>query len=258
MFWILRRTGAVNLFNSINSNYTSKNGGTFNSIADKPNTRPPRKAYGRLNMEPDEKSAKKISIVSKSDSDFDDVGSLYDYIDYSNNIKNNNNVSNQKNTNSTNKSNLYEKREKNQDTNDISRKNLNTTEVEHDKTVIGSTLLDNNNSTVRLQTISLSDDDDFDESLTCNVCDRAFQHFRQLASHQQKKRHFGCSGCDSLFPSLMLLEHHKEEFEHWSDTEGSYRIPCCRRNRRLEDDDDFYNSDTATSDAESEDMERLL
>jgi hypothetical protein len=24
-----------------------------------------------------------------------------------------------------------------------------------------------------------------------------------------------CSGCDSLFPSLMLLEHHKEEFEHW-------------------------------------------
>lgn len=69
---------------------------------------------------------------------------------------------------------------------------------------------------------------------------------------------FRCSGCDSLFPSLMLLEHHKEEFEHWSDTEDNHRIPCCRRNRRLEDDDDFYNSDTATSDAESEDMERLL
>jgi hypothetical protein len=30
-----------------------------------------------------------------------------------------------------------------------------------------------------------------DESLTCNVCDRAFKCHRQLASHQQKKRHFG-------------------------------------------------------------------
>ncbi|KFB41904.1 AGAP000915-PA-like protein [Anopheles sinensis] len=30
-----------------------------------------------------------------------------------------------------------------------------------------------------------------DESLTCNVCDRAFRCRRQLASHQQKKRHFG-------------------------------------------------------------------
>lgn len=30
-----------------------------------------------------------------------------------------------------------------------------------------------------------------DESLTCNVCDRAFHCHRQLASHQQKKRHFG-------------------------------------------------------------------
>lgn len=55
----------------------------------------------------------------------------------------------------------------------------------------------------------------------------------------------------------MLLEHHKEEFEHWSDYEDNRRIPCCRRNRRMEDDD-FYDTDTATSDAESEDMERLL
>lgn len=30
-----------------------------------------------------------------------------------------------------------------------------------------------------------------EESLTCNVCDRAFRCHRQLASHQQKKRHFG-------------------------------------------------------------------
>lgn len=29
-----------------------------------------------------------------------------------------------------------------------------------------------------------------------------------------------CSACDSLFPSLMALEHHKEEFEHWSGDDG--------------------------------------
>lgn len=30
---------------------------------------------------------------------------------------------------------------------------------------------------------------------------------------------YRCSACDSLFPSLMALEHHKEEFEHWSGDE---------------------------------------
>ncbi|ETN67794.1 hypothetical protein AND_000380 [Anopheles darlingi] len=94
------------------------------------------------------------------------------------------------------------------------------------------------------------------ESLTCNVCDRSFHCRRQLASHQQKKRHFGCSGCDSLFPTLMLLEHHKEEFEHWSDYEDNERLPCCRRNRL--DDEDHTDTETATSEAESEDLERLL
>jgi hypothetical protein len=57
----------------------------------------------------------------------------------------------------------------------------------------------------------------------------------------------------------MLLEHHKEEFEHWSDCEDDDRRNyCCKRNRRMLDDDDFYDTDTATSDAESEDLERLL
>ncbi|XP_061398140.1 uncharacterized protein LOC133333845, partial [Musca vetustissima] len=112
----------------------------------------------------------------------------------------------------------------------------------------------NENTINRLQSMAMSDDDDYDESLTCNVCDRAFHCHRQLASHQQKKRHFGCSGCDSLFPSLMLLEHHKEEFEHWSDDEISRRV-CCRRNRG---DDYFTDTDSFTSDAESEDLERLL
>ncbi|KAL7022643.1 hypothetical protein ACKWTF_012326 [Chironomus riparius] len=106
----------------------------------------------------------------------------------------------------------------------------------------------------KLQSMSISDDD-YDESLTCNVCDRAFKCHRQLASHQQKKRHFGCNACDTLFPSLMLLEHHKEEYEHWSDSE-EYHGPCCRHNRR--DDFEFSDTDSCTSDAESEDLERLL
>lgn len=63
-----------------------------------------------------------------------------------------------------------------------------------------------------------------------------------------------CGGCDSLFPSLMLLEHHKEEFEHWSDDEINRRV-CCRRNRG---DDYFTDTDSFTSEAESEDLERLL
>lgn len=62
-----------------------------------------------------------------------------------------------------------------------------------------------------------------------------------------------CSGCDTLFPSLMLLEHHKEEFEHWSDEDDDDRPPCCRRNR-----DDYTDTDSFTSEAESEDLERLL
>jgi len=66
--------------------------------------------------------------------------------------------------------------------------------------------------------------------------------------------HYRCGGCDTLFPSLMLLEHHKEEYEHWSDSD-EYQS-CCRRNRR--DDCDFSDSETCTSDAESEDLERLL
>jgi hypothetical protein len=52
----------------------------------------------------------------------------------------------------------------------------------------------------------------------------------------------------------MLLEHHKEEYEHWSDSD-EYQS-CCRRNRR--DDCDYSDSETCTSDAESEDLERLL
>lgn len=67
---------------------------------------------------------------------------------------------------------------------------------------------------------------------------------------------FSCSGCDSLFSSLMLLEHHKEEFEHWSDVEDeNRRMACCNRRLRR---DEFTDSESGTSDAESEDLERLL
>lgn len=53
----------------------------------------------------------------------------------------------------------------------------------------------------------------------------------------------------------MQLEHHKEEFEHWSDDDDyPVRPSCCRRAH----DDDFTDSDSFMSDAESEDLERLL
>lgn len=63
-----------------------------------------------------------------------------------------------------------------------------------------------------------------------------------------------CTRCDTLFSSFMLLEHHKEEFEHWSDDDDDddIRASCCRRR------DDFTDTDSFTSDAESEDLERLL
>ncbi|XP_028044286.1 uncharacterized protein LOC114253557 [Bombyx mandarina] len=97
-----------------------------------------------------------------------------------------------------------------------------------------------NNNVKRRANYDFSDDSDYDEALTCNVCDRSFPTRRQLSDHQQKKRHFGCSACDSLFPSLMALEHHKEEFQHWSDS--SY---CS-------------HSDSDDSDTCHEDRHRLL
>jgi hypothetical protein len=55
---------------------------------------------------------------------------------------------------------------------------------------------------------------------------------------------FRCSACDSLFPSLMALEHHKEEFEHWSGDESIGNT----------ESDDESSDDTVTS----EELERLL
>ncbi|KAI5694870.1 hypothetical protein M8J75_007099 [Diaphorina citri] len=92
-----------------------------------------------------------------------------------------------------------------------------------------------------------SDESEFDESLTCNVCDRTFCRPRQLEQHQQKKRHFGCSTCDTLFQSLMALEHHKAEFEHWSGDE-MVSLHC---SSRTDEEDD-------SCDELGEEMERLL
>ena len=36
---------------------------------------------------------------------------------------------------------------------------------------------------------------------------------------QARKRHWGCDACDTLFNSVLELEEHKEEMEHWSDDE---------------------------------------
>ncbi|XP_059619773.1 zinc finger protein 646 [Phlebotomus argentipes] len=230
MFWILRRTGAANFFNSINNNYSSKANTISSHNSDKNNPRPPRKAYGRLSVESDDNSsmrrdmpaATETSLIDFDNCPCDGTKGPPGMRDTDGNIEE------------------------------------SDSELELEQTMRNQILRNRryDDSTIaRLQAMAMSDDEDYDESLTCNVCDRAFHCHRQLANHQQKKRHFGCSGCDSLFPSLMLLEHHKEEFEHWSDMEDeNRRYPCCRRNRGEE----YSDTETGTSDAESEDLERLL
>ncbi|XP_053698245.1 uncharacterized protein LOC128745240 [Sabethes cyaneus] len=296
MFWILRRTGAANFFNSINNNYTAKGGSSASGSADKHAPRPPRRAYGRLSVESDD--AQSLRRDTELNDNLIDVDGELSVSNSINNNNNNNNVlvKNQNKatpggvgggngkadgggsrygsnagaatttTMATGKingcsSHLFASPDGRYgpatDDDDVNRNQSNCYEtdsdLELDATIKEQRLEEQAIS--RLQAMALSDDDEYDESLTCNVCDRAFHCHRQLASHQQKKRHFGCSGCDSLFPSLMLLEHHKEEFEHWSDFEDDGRLPCCRRNRR---DDDYTDTETGTSDAESEDLERLL
>ncbi|XP_058127539.1 probable serine/threonine-protein kinase DDB_G0276461 [Anopheles ziemanni] len=326
MFWILRRTGAVNFFNSINGNgNAAKTGSIQSSNSERSNPRPPRKAYGRLSGDSDDVQALQQLRYDASTSQMapppPDGGKLIDLTEGSatapdatgngccssntgfgchNHVNNNNNyyycnnygsnysngaasnaVNNNHTVNGVNSYNQHGVRHqpgvaegpyqptasastkanvgKGADcTEDVNQNHSNynetDSEFELDSKITEQRLEEQALS--RLHAMALAEEDDYDESLTCNVCDRAFRCRRQLASHQQKKRHFGCSGCDSLFPSLMLLEHHKEEFEHWSDYEEDGRLPCCRRNRR--DDDDYTDTDTGTSDAESEDLERLL
>ncbi|XP_064478833.1 uncharacterized protein LOC135392096 [Ornithodoros turicata] len=99
---------------------------------------------------------------------------------------------------------------------------------------------------------------EFDESLSCNVCERSFTTPRQLSQHQQRKRHFGCSICDSIFPTLMALEHHKESLDHWSEDE----ITPTDRNGGADDETDEESDDSDDDDEEPgprpEELERLL
>lgn len=100
---------------------------------------------------------------------------------------------------------------------------------------------------------------EYDDDLSCNVCDRSFSSTRLLAQHQQKKRHFGCSVCNSCFPSLHALEHHKESLDHWSEDDGNtYESDSC-----CDDSDDDRQPVAASVEQKdqpkkSEEMERLL
>lgn len=55
------------------------------------------------------------------------------------------------------------------------------------------------------------------------MCERSFHSVRRLEQHQQRQRHYGCSVCESLFPTLMALELHKETLDHWTDYELNVR-----------------------------------
>lgn len=63
-----------------------------------------------------------------------------------------------------------------------------------------------------------------------------------------------CGGCDTLFGDIVHLDHHKDEYEHWSEGDDAH-LPCCQRNRRIEFE--FSDSDS-DSEAQSEDLERLI
>ncbi|KAK8778408.1 hypothetical protein V5799_020250, partial [Amblyomma americanum] len=104
------------------------------------------------------------------------------------------------------------------------------------------------------------EEEEDEESLTCNVCDRSFASGRRLSRHQQRKRHFGCPVCDALFPSLLALEQHRESLDHWSDDEERHlqrpRASTKRQHRGGRAcDDDFDDEDLDDEEDESSEEE---
>lgn len=124
-------------------------------------------------MESDEQSTNKMKGGSTGGSDIDDDDSLNDYTSSNNSIKNlkyntNKNSSSKNCINST----LYEIDNNNQES-ESNHKDVNFNIMDSNKNGIDSTLLDNSshhhNAGLRLQTITLSDDDDFGELLLVAV-----------------------------------------------------------------------------------------
>ncbi|KAF7493100.1 hypothetical protein SSS_02667 [Sarcoptes scabiei] len=76
---------------------------------------------------------------------------------------------------------------------------------------------------------------------SCNVCGRSFKRARSMACHQVYKRHFGCSICDIIFPTLKSLELHKQTLDHWSDDDDD------------DDEDDNVDKDDEEEDPDDED-----
>ncbi|KAJ6640043.1 hypothetical protein Bhyg_12792 [Pseudolycoriella hygida] len=136
MFWILRRTGAATFFNSINNNYSSsKSNVNNNNASDKNNQRPQRKEYGRLSIEDDSN----MDMLTRNDS-------LDNFDDFNKNSSKNSTIDKYSNENVSNADSEYQlDRNSGNKLNPLSESNCN-----------------------RLA-MAISDDDEYDESLTCNL-----------------------------------------------------------------------------------------
>uniref|UniRef100_A0A182FIW6 Uncharacterized protein n=1 Tax=Anopheles albimanus TaxID=7167 RepID=A0A182FIW6_ANOAL len=271
MFWILRRTGAVNLFNSINGNgNTAKTGSNHSNNSEKSKPRPPRKAYGRLSVESDDAQSKTPTVAAYTAGQLGIMGYRGTSANCTTSANSNGDGNGNRGCMVTADTNAHDTTGTIRGVNHISNNNQPQSNGQFGRTE--HTRLQHtarHTSTASLTAQDVLDDNrnhgsygeiDLELELNINHIQRKQSlsqlHPMELSDDDDYIQLSRCSGCDSLFPTLMLLEHHKEEFEHWSDYEDNERLPCCRRNRL--DDEDYTDTETATSDAESEDLERLL
>lgn len=71
------------------------------------------------------------------------------------------------------------------------------------------------------------------------------------------RKHFCCSVCDALFPTLMVLQIHKKTLEHWTDDEADNEVAVGFITDE-EEPDDQQDLPSGTYRQPYEEIERLL